>query len=604
MAIDAQTDPAATAPSPQRPPRPPARQVRWVEPVVAALCAVTVTWLGTWGFATLQASRQAGHRARAAVAVADTLAAAAGLEAKQPGTLQPEVDRLAAAHKPLVARVFVTAQGGVDEFGIARGGALKIGGAGLDTAATKALTDHDKGLVAAAERAVKLGQQLPWSRLSTRLPDGRAVVAVPYRSGSGATPGGIAGVVLRPAPAPEGSPAWVWAAPAVAALAVFLGLLAGLPAWAAGVGGQLLGVALVVAGAPALVAASEGGVAVLAADHIVPHAGPPVNAALAAAETWLGVALLVLGALFGAILGFLAALARAMRGDPAPYVYVGPAVLATGVLIFVPFFVGVGLSFTTADGTFSGVDNYLEVIRSFADDNSATHFTRTLAHTVLWTLLNVTAHVTIGLALALVLNRPALAGRKLYRLLLIVPWAVPNYITALTWKWMFNTQYGPINVMLGGLGVEPVDWLGESVLTNFLANLITNIWLGFPFMMVISLGALQSIPGELYEAAAIDGASPWQKFRHITLPLLRPALFPAIILGTIWTFNAFNVIYLVSGGGPDHQTEILITEAYYLFTVLRRIGLAAAYSVLIFVLLLAYTLITNRLTSATEAVDR
>jgi arabinogalactan oligomer/maltooligosaccharide transport system permease protein len=109
---------------------------------------------------------------------------------------------------------------------------------------------------------------------------------------------------------------------------------------------------------------------------------------------------------------------------------------------------------------------------------------------------------------------------------------------------------------------------------------------------------------ELYEAANIDGASAWQRFRHITLPLLKPALFPAIIIGTIWTFNAFNVIFLVSGGAPDHGTEILITEAYYLFTVLQRYGLAAAYSVLIFAILLVYTLVTNWLTEATEAIDR
>ena len=208
------------------------------------------------------------------------------------------------------------------------------------------------------------------------------------------------------------------------------------------------------------------------------------------------------------------------------------------------------------------------------------------------------------LALALVLNRPKLRGRAIYRLLLIVPWAVPSYITALTWKWLFNTQYGPLNAMLATMGIDPVDWLGQSVTTNFVANLATNVWLGFPFMMVISLGALQSIPTELYEAADIDGASAWQKFRHVTLPLLRPALFPAVILGTIWTFNAFNVIYLVSGGGPEHKTDILITEAYYAFAVLRRTGLAAAYSVLIFLLLLGYTLITQRKTRATEAVSK
>ncbi len=579
------------------------RTHRLAETVVAALCAVVVVWIGAWGYAALESTRQVGHRTQRAVGIADALAAVAGLEHTRAGVLAPEAKRLLQAHGPLISHVFVTEQGGVDEFGIARGAALKVGAEGMQAALKQAIINHEKGLISAANRATQRHQPLGWSRLIAGLDDGRAIIAVPYRNDAKAPVSGIAGVILRPIPAPTGSPAWIWLAPLAAALLTLAALLAGLPVMAAGTLGQLIAAAVVIVAAPSVVSSPEGGVHILAADHIVPHGATPVNAALNAAEAWLAGSLLVLAAVLGGILGFCASLLRAIRKDPTPYAYVGPAMAATAVLIFVPFFVGVGLSFTAADGTFIGIENYIEVIRSLSDPNSATHFSRTLLHTIVWTALNVVAHVTIGLGLALILNRPNLKGRKIYRLLLIVPWAVPNYITALIWKWMFNTQYGPVNVMLGLLGVDGVDWLGESMITNFAANLLTNIWLGFPFMMVISLGALQSIPADLYEAASIDGASAWQKFRHITVPLLRPALFPAIILGTIWTFNAFNVIYLVSGGGPDHQTEILITEAYYLFTVLRRMGLAAAYSVFIFVLLMAYTLITNRLTSATEAVD-
>ncbi|MBM4389162.1 MAG: sugar ABC transporter permease, partial [Deltaproteobacteria bacterium] len=189
--------------------------------------------------------------------------------------------------------------------------------------------------------------------------------------------------------------------------------------------------------------------------------------------------------------------------------------------------------------------------------------------------------------------------RGFYRVILILPWAIPSYITALIWKWMFSFHGGPVNGMLEMIGFGKVDWFGSSFWTNFAANLVTNIWLGFPFMMVVSLGALQSIPAELYEAADIDGAGRWHKFTKITLPLLKPALFPAVILGTIWTFNMFNVIYLVSGGAPDNETNILITEAYRAFRVLRRFGLAAAYSLIIFVILFAYTWFTNRYTKAT-----
>jgi ABC-type sugar transport system permease subunit len=294
----------------------------------------------------------------------------------------------------------------------------------------------------------------------------------------------------------------------------------------------------------------------------------------------------------------LGRLVHGMVTMPGAYAYVVPAMVGMVVLVLIPFAMGVLLGFFTTDYEFIGLNNFREIL--FPADVADTNFYFTLGVTVLWTVTNVVLHVSIGLALALVLNNPAVKGRTIFRVLLIIPWAVPNYITALIWKWMFNYEFGAINLMLQAIGVSKVAWFGTSFWTNFFANLATNTWLGFPFMMVVSLGALQSIPGELYEAADIDGASRWQKFRGITLPLLKPALFPAIILGTIWTFNMFNVIYLVSGGGPDNQTNILITEAYRFFKVLNRYGFAAAYCLMIFVILLLYTVITNRVTKATE----
>jgi ABC-type sugar transport system permease subunit len=289
-----------------------------------------------------------------------------------------------------------------------------------------------------------------------------------------------------------------------------------------------------------------------------------------------------------------------MRHTPSVYVAIAPALIGMLVLVFVPFFMGVYLAFLDNEGNFIGLGNFVEIL--FPSGTSDTNFYFTLGVTIMWTVLNVSLHVIIGLFLALILQSERLRGRSVYRVFLIVPWAVPNYITALIWKWVFNTQFGPANAFLALLGAGPVDWLGRSFWTNFLANLVTNTWLGFPFMMVISLGALQSIPQELYEAAKIDGASRWAQFRHVTLPLLKPALFPAIILGTIWTFNMFNVVYLVSGGAPDNKTNILITEAYRLFRVLKNYGMAAAYSLIIFAILLVYTSLTNRYTKAQESV--
>jgi arabinogalactan oligomer/maltooligosaccharide transport system permease protein len=191
--------------------------------------------------------------------------------------------------------------------------------------------------------------------------------------------------------------------------------------------------------------------------------------------------------------------------------------------------------------------------------------------------------------------------RALYRVLLILPWALPNYITALIFRGMFHQQFGVINQFRQIVGLDAIAWF-DSPLTSFIAVLTTNGWLSFPFMMVVSLGALQSIPADLYEAARVDGATRWQQFTSITLPSLRPALVPAVILSVIWTFNQFNVIYLVSAGQPAGATEILITQAYKLAFEQYRYGYAAAYSTVIFLILLIYGTWQNRVTKATEAV--
>ena len=166
---------------------------------------------------------------------------------------------------------------------------------------------------------------------------------------------------------------------------------------------------------------------------------------------------------------------------------------------------------------------------------------------------------------------------------------------------MFHKQFGAINGLLDMLGLDTVNWF-SSFATAFTANLVTNTWLGFPFMMVVTLGALQAIPSDLEEAASIDGATGLQRFWHVTWPLLKPALLPAIILGSIWTFNMFNIIYLVSAGEPDGGTEILISEAYrWAFTRGHRYGYAAAYAVLIFGVLVLYSKATDRLLSRKAA---
>jgi len=299
--------------------------------------------------------------------------------------------------------------------------------------------------------------------------------------------------------------------------------------------------------------------------------------------------------------GWLARRSRgvSLRGWGHAYLWAGPAFLAIALLVLLPFVVGAGLAFFSHhEGTFTfvGLANFLDIL--LARDwpiTSPLSFYHSLVVTVVWTCANVSLHVAIGMGLALILREPWIRLRAFWRVLLILPWAVPNYITALMWKGLFHRQLGAINSFLEFLGAPPVGWF-DHFITAFCANLTTNVWLGFPFMMVVTLGALQAIPRDLEEAAMLDGASAWQRFRHVILPLLKPALLPAVILGVVWTFNQFNIIYLVSAGEPDGSTEILVTEAYrWAFTRNYQYGYAAAYTLLIFGVLLVYNAMTRRL---------
>ncbi|MBA3397443.1 MAG: sugar ABC transporter permease, partial [Deltaproteobacteria bacterium] len=279
--------------------------------------------------------------------------------------------------------------------------------------------------------------------------------------------------------------------------------------------------------------------------------------------------------------------------------FLAPAAISMLVLVATPFVIGLVLGFYDhhhGQWSFVGIRNFGEILSGGGRPlDDPLNFWFILGVTVLWTAANVALHVTIGVALALVLSRSWLRGRGIFRMLLILPWAVPNYITALIWKGMFTGEYGAINSLLGAAGLDGVSWF-SSWATAFSANVITNTWLGFPFMMVVALGALESIPRELYEAAAVDGASAWQRFRHITLPHLRPSLGPAVALGAIWTFNMFNVIFLVSAGQPGGSTNTLVVDAYrWAFERGERYGMAAAYATIIFLILLLWTVFGTRI---------
>lgn len=328
---------------------------------------------------------------------------------------------------------------------------------------------------------------------------------------------------------------------------------------------------------------------------------------------------------------------KLLRESRIAWLYILPAGLVMLVISFFPQAFQVWMSFTNyriGNLRFNlfdisswekylpdwvGVDNYIKILTStLALENY--DFARLLTFNVIWTVTNVFFHVTLGVLIAMALNSQFLIGRRLYRALFVLPWAIPGLITSVVWRNMFDDRFGAFNLLAGEinqfLGTSlPTDtqWLTQSappiggllsiLPLSYYAVLLANVWLGWPFMSVVATGALQSIPGELYEAASIDGASGWQQFWNVTVPLIRPAMIPAIMLGTIWTFNNFNVIYFISNGGPFGRTEILVTQAFKLVYAQRLYGVGAAFSIVVFLILLVITLLQNRVTRATEAYN-
>ncbi|HEY5975382.1 MAG TPA: sugar ABC transporter permease [Geobacteraceae bacterium] len=319
------------------------------------------------------------------------------------------------------------------------------------------------------------------------------------------------------------------------------------------------------------------------------------------------------------------------------YLLVLPALLGILFLIIYPFLFEIKLAFSNASLGTAATKN-AQYGLNYGWDNLVTLFTGKVAkdarffdvfvRTILWTVINVAFHVGGGMVLALLLHRP-MKLQGFYRTLLVFPWAIPTTIAAMSLRNEFDSRYGLFNILLGDLNswlvgishgaasipaigsafawlaahIGPVSWK-QDPFWAFVSILISNIWLGIPFMSVIILGGLQSISQEYYEAAEMDGATSWQKFRNITLPLLRPVLTPAIILGVVWTFNKFDVIYLITQGGPQEKTDILVSSMYKAAFQFYRYGFTAMFALVIFIILLIFTLVYLRasggLKSATE----
>ncbi|UCF10570.1 MAG: maltose ABC transporter permease MalF [Candidatus Bipolaricaulota bacterium] len=287
-----------------------------------------------------------------------------------------------------------------------------------------------------------------------------------------------------------------------------------------------------------------------------------------------------------------------------------------------------GVEYTPVEGTFTAPDgsvvepgfrvnvgarNYTDIL---SDEGIRSDFVRVFTWTIIWALLSVVFSFALGLGLAMLLNDPYIRGRFFYRSVLIVPYAIPAFISALVWLGLFNTEAGAINRILQDLfgAAGKVPWLQDPIWAKAML-IFVNTWLTFPYMMIISLGALQSIPGGIYEAARIDGANGFQRLTRITLPLLLVSTAPLLIGSFAFTFNNFTVVFLMTGGRPPvlgaatpaGATDILISWTYRIaFQGVRgnQLALASAIAVIIFVIIATISAINFRFTKALEEVHR
>ncbi|PIE81616.1 MAG: ABC transporter permease [Chloroflexi bacterium] len=232
--------------------------------------------------------------------------------------------------------------------------------------------------------------------------------------------------------------------------------------------------------------------------------------------------------------------------------------------------------------------------------------------TIIYVIACIPLFFVVGLMYALILNNPDIKGLSIWRLLLILPWAVQSYIAALVWQFFFRGEVGTINQVLDLInictrGASCPTWLGDPTkpYLAFFAVVVINLWMSYPFFTVIILGALQSIPADQYEAADVDGATWWEKLTLITIPLIRPAVLPAVVLSSITTFQMFNTVWLVTQGGPSSgadvpgYTEFVMLYAYDLFQS-QNAGIMGAFAVIVFVMLFLATLYSLRFTRITK----
>ncbi|WP_244834929.1 sugar ABC transporter permease [Clostridium sp. BJN0001] len=293
--------------------------------------------------------------------------------------------------------------------------------------------------------------------------------------------------------------------------------------------------------------------------------------------------------------------------------YLSPALISIIIFTVMPIIYTVYIAFTdytmySQDNiSFVGIANFIEVFKGPFSEV----FFPVFIWTVVFAILSTLGCFFLGLFMAILLNNPNIRERNFYKAILIIPWALPATVAILSWQGLLNGSYGAINNLLMALHFisKPIPWLTTALYARS-AIIIVNIWLGFPYMMNICLGALQSIPEVYYEAADVDGANKFTKFKKITLPSIAQTAYPLLISSFAFNFNNFGSAFLITGGGPARPgtqfagyTDILSSVNYKLSTQFGRFEIASTISIIIFVILATISYIQMRMSGQFEEVD-
>lgn len=297
-----------------------------------------------------------------------------------------------------------------------------------------------------------------------------------------------------------------------------------------------------------------------------------------------------------------------------PYLMVTPGFFLLVFVVILPIIFVLLLSFTNYNlyhqwpaklVDWVGFENFSKL---FTLDLWRKTFISVFSWTLIWTLGATTLQIALGIFLAVLVNQKDLKGKSIIRTILILPWAVPSFVSILIFAGLFNESFGAINRILDALGIGPIHWMTEALWTR-VALILIQTWLGFPFIFVMVTGVLQAISNELYEAATVDGATAWQKFRHITFPLIMYSIAPILITQYTFNFNNFNIIYLFNSGGPAISgqnaggTDILISWIYSLTVTKQEYGMAAAITMILSVVVMSVALWQFKRTKAFKEED-